>query len=123
MSLYIGHGIGGRMSRPSPWGLPVRSAFMKISGVQLPRPVALSGVRFGAKLTPHPPTQAVRLLFVSAPHLLAARSPAGTGFSFSFAGCPDKSRFGSGSAVGVFGEWQSLQPPKVTRYLPRSTAD
>src|SRR2546423_10238016 len=102
ISLYMGHGIGGRMSRPSPRCLPVRSALTKISGVQLPRPVALSGVRLGAKLTPQPPTQAVRLLLVRAPHLFGAMSPAGTGFNFSFAGCPDKSRFWSGSAVGVF---------------------
>src|SRR5204863_6449596 len=113
ISLYMGHGIGGRMSRPSPRCLPVRSALTNTSGVQLPKPVALSGVRFGAKLTPHPPTQAVRLLFVIAPHFPGARSPAGTAVSFSPAGCPIRSRFVSGSPAGVFGVWQSLQPPRV----------
>src|ERR1700704_2256171 len=97
------HGIGGRIGLPSPRCLPVRSALMNISGVQLPRPVALSGVRLGAKLTPHPPTQAVRWLLVIAPHLPGAMSPAGTGVSFSLAGCPERSRLVSSSAVGVFG--------------------
>src|SRR5437773_10763457 len=109
----MGHGIGGRMGRPSPLCLPVRSAVMKISGVQLPRPVALSGVRFGAKLTPHPPTQAVRLLFVIAHHFVGARSPAGTGFNFSFAACPIRSRSASVSPAGVYGVWLTLQPPSV----------
>src|SRR5881396_2422763 len=117
MSLYMGQGIGGRMGRPfaSPRCLPVRSALANISGVQVPRPVALSGVRLGAKLTPHPPTQAVRSLFVTAPHLLGAMSPAGTAANFSFAGCPDRSRFVSGSPAGVLGVWQSLHPANVTR--------
>src|SRR6266850_4944908 len=113
-------GIGGRMALPLPRCLPVRSAATNISGVQLPRPVALSGVRLGAKLAPHPPTQAVRWLFVIAPHLSGAMSPAGTGVNFSLAGCPDRSRFVSRSAP-TFGVWQSLQPMIVTKYLPRST--
>src|SRR4051812_26880430 len=99
---------------------------MNISGVQLPSPVVLSGVRFMAKLTPHGPAQAPRWLLASVPHLSGANSPFGTVGSLSADGLPDSSLDMSGSGPlgpNFFGVWQSLQPPTVVKYLPRSTGD
>jgi hypothetical protein len=39
------HGIGGAMGRDAPMRRPVRIARMKMSSVQIPRPVLASGVR------------------------------------------------------------------------------
>lgn len=79
----FGHGIGGRMGRPSPISFPVRNALMNISSVQLPRPVATSGVRFRAKLTPHGPAHAVKWFEVKAPHLPGPSVPPGTSGTLS----------------------------------------
>src|SRR5512135_2562751 len=59
-------GMGGRICRPCPMSLPVRIAPMNVSSVQLPMPVATSGVRFFGKLTPHGPYHAVRSFVVIA---------------------------------------------------------
>src|SRR5215471_15881099 len=99
---------------------------MNISGVQLPSPVALSGVRFMAKLTPHGPAHAPRWLLAIVPHLSGPITPFGTGGSLSIDGLPESSLDMSGSGPfgpNFFGVWQSLQPPTVVRYLPRSTGD
>src|SRR5262249_37692370 len=69
------------------------------------------------------PTHAVMSLVPRAPHRSAAMSPAGTAGSFVPAGCPERSRAGSGEgpcAPKIFGEWQSLQPVIVASHLPRS---
>ena len=68
MLRYQYQGIGGRIGLPVPWCLPDRSAVTNISSVQLPNPVALSDVRFIAKLTPQGPTHAVRSPLVIAAH-------------------------------------------------------
>src|SRR5262249_13938219 len=99
---------------------------MNISGVQLPSPVALSEVRFIAKLTPHGPAHAPRWLLATVPHLPAPMTPFGTGGSLSIEGFPDSSLLISGSGPfgpNFFGVWQSLHPPTSVRYLPRSTGD
>src|SRR2546425_12902258 len=97
MLRYQFHGMGGRIGRPVPWCLPLRRAVTNISSVQLPRPVALSEVRFIAKLTPHGPTQAPRWLFTTVRYLSGAMRPAGTGANFSVEGFPESSRAMSGS--------------------------
>src|ERR1700674_4237355 len=56
---YIFHGIGGRRPRPPPKCLPLRIVLTKLSSVQLPIPVTLSGVRFVVNDTPHGPDHAV----------------------------------------------------------------
>src|ERR1043166_8760809 len=99
-------------------------AFMNISGVQLPNPVALSGLRFIAKLTPHGPAHAPRWLFARVPH--GPKSPGGTGGILSMDALPDSSLLISGSGPfgpNFFGVWQSLQPPTRVKYFPRSTGD
>src|SRR5215475_212827 len=84
-------------ARMRPLGnFPVVNAVTICCRVQLPSPVCLSGVKLGATKTPSPgiakPTsEPPRYLFIS--------------------GLPKK----------YPGVWQSLHPPKVTRYLPRST--
>src|SRR5271169_373827 len=72
---------------------------------------------------PQGPTHAVRPSLVIAIHLPGPSTPGGTDGSRSFAGWPD--RILAGSAIGPFGvinlgEWQSLQPPTIDKYLPRS---
>jgi hypothetical protein len=119
-------GIGGRMSRDIPMNLPVRSVLMNISSGQPPMPVCISGVRLYAKLTPHGPAHAVRSMFVSAPHFPGPSVPAGISGSGEPAVYPARSRVVSGTGpwgVMTFGVWQSLQPPTMTRYFPRSTGD
>src|SRR5689334_15928764 len=99
---------------------------MNISGVQLPSPVSLSGVRFIAKLTPQGPSHAPRWLLAMVSHFPSAISPFGTGATFSVEGLPDNSRDISASGPlgpNFFGVWQSLHPPTSVRYLPRSTGD
>src|SRR4030095_122233 len=101
---------------------PVRTALANISSVQMPSPVLSSGVRFAAKLTPHGPENAVPLAAIVISH--AADGAAVPPVIGNDSGCPDSIRAMSGS--GPFGPilsgvWQSLQPPIVTRYLPRST--
>src|SRR4030067_436621 len=124
----LNQGMGGRMARPAPRCLPVRMALIKAASVQEPVPVALSGVRFMAKLTPQGPYQAVKCWLVTATHL-AGSAPMislGSGGSLSAAGCPDSNLDESGIgpiAVMALGEWQSLQPPNVTRYSPRLTME
>src|SRR5215510_2107451 len=97
-----------------------------MSAVQLPRPVALSGVRLAVKLVPHGPVQAVKSFEPTAPHWLGPITPAGTLGSLSADGCPDSRRDISGSgpvSLKTFGLWQSSHPPSVTKYFPRSAGD
>src|SRR3989304_1670072 len=53
------HGIGGSRGRPLPPFRPVRMALMNICSVQLPMPVARSGVRFVVIERPQGPAPAV----------------------------------------------------------------
>ncbi len=90
------HGMTGARMRPSGVS-PLVIAVTICSSVQLPRPVALSGVRLGATNTPRggmpkPTSEPPRNLLLSA---LPRKCP---------------------------GVWQSVQLPMVTRYLPRATS-
>lgn len=114
------HGMGGRMALPVPLSLPVRMVLVNWSCVQAPIPVAESGVRFAAKLTPHGPLQAVMVMLPAAIQGGMRRAGAGIGI---VAGWPERSFVISGPGpcpVMVHGVWQSLQPMVLTRYLPCS---
>src|SRR5438105_2059333 len=79
-----------------------------------------------AKLTPQGPAHAPRWLLATVPHLSGPMTPFGTVGSLSLDGLPDSSLVISGSGPfgpNFFGVWQSLQPPTVVKYLPRSTGD
>src|SRR4051812_8452219 len=94
---------------------------MNMSSVQMPVPVFWSGVRLAAKDTPQGPANAVPL----AAAVIIQRSEAATGaeVTANALGWPESIRAMSGSGpLGpiLSGVWQSLQPPTVTRYLPRS---
>src|SRR5215813_13591037 len=87
-------------------------------------PVSLSGVKLVAKATPQGPAQAVPISFVVASTFRLASSGVHTGGG-AVSGWPESKRFASGSGTppgpAIFGVWQSLHPPRVTKYLPRST--
>src|SRR5438477_11810440 len=105
-----GHGIGGRIGRPCPMCLPVRSACIKVCYDQAPSPVAESGVRFAVKLTPHGPENAVKLISIAP--IQGGPICAGAVMTIP-AGCPDSSFVVS--CIGpcgpiVQGVWQSPQP-------------
>src|SRR6476620_6418278 len=87
----------GASVRPS-GRLPCCKAVMICSTVQSPIPVSLSGVMFRPGKAPRP------------------------GISNATSE-PPKYFVMSGLPKKYPGVWQSLQPPKVTRYLPRSIAD
>jgi hypothetical protein len=73
------------------------------------------------KLTPHGPDQAVMVAPMVANH--GPGGSFGAGGMTSGSGCPDNMRSMSRTgpvAVILKGVWQSWQPPKFTRYLPRS---
>src|SRR6185295_19858769 len=117
--------MGGKIGRPDSTAmcLPERIIRMKVSSVHAPVPVTESGVRLMGKETPQGPTQVVRSC-VHIAHFPGATSALSIGGNGAPAGCPDKRRVVSSTgpmAVKILGEWQSLQPPIVTRYLPRTT--
>src|SRR5687767_209172 len=117
----FGQGIGGNNVRPSfkPWNLPSRMARKNCSSVQLPIPVALSGVRLAEKETPQGPTQAVKCSLVIAQPFFTVF--ASYGFNFRSAGCPESRRSISGSGMPFLyflGEWQSSQTEVVTKCSP-----
>src|SRR5688572_5157554 len=119
--LYIGIGIGGRISRPRPMWRPVRIVSLKFFSVHFPRPVSGSGVRLAVKLTPHGPDHAVLVAEAETIHGPLGFGAGGSGKS---AGCPESARVMSG--CGPFGPtthgvWQSWQPEVVTRYWPLAT--
>ena len=86
-------GIVGASSRPS-GRLPLVTAVTISSSDHLPIPVSRSGVRFGPWNTPRP----------------GISNPTSE---------PPRKRARSGLPKKYPGVWQSLQLPKVTRYLPR----
>ena len=88
--------IGAKM-RPS-GVFPVVNAVTICSAVQLPSPVCLSGVRFGPTKIPNPGI---------------AKPTSDPPWNLVMSGLPKK----------LPGVWQSVQLPKVTRYLPRATAE
>lgn len=93
---------------------------MNTSCVHAPIPVSESGVRFAAQLTPHGPENAV--IVMSPAHIHGISTLAGASI-FITDGCPESILFMSGPGPCgpiTHGVWQSLQPPTVTRYFPRS---
>jgi hypothetical protein len=116
---YICHGIGGSRSRPSPWCLPRRIVLTNMSSVQLPRPVAWSGVRLRVNEMPHGPTHAVSsALDIDTQPDGDSTPAAGAGGAGSSARCPESRRVSSSAgplSVITFGVWQSWQAPSVTR--------
>src|SRR5712671_72402 len=122
--LMNSQGIGGIMDRPAsaPMNLPERSILINSSSVHAPLPVALSGVRFAAKETPHGPTHEVRSLLAKY-HLPGATSVVSIRGNFPSAGDPESTRVSSTigpCGVIILGVWQSLQLAMVVRYFPRS---
>src|SRR5438552_333622 len=113
--------MGGRIGRPvsTPICLPVRIVLINISAVHEPSPVVESGVRLAGYEIPHGPTHEVRSgpARYQLPGLISFALNLGSLLS---AGCPLSGRLLSTSIlpslVNVFGEWQSLQPPRETRY-------
>jgi hypothetical protein len=90
-----GQGMIGANIRPSGRS-PVWIAFTICSAVQLPMPVASSGVMLGPTKTPWP----------------GISKPTSE---------PPRKRFMSGFPKKYPGVWQSLHPAMVTRYSPRAT--
>src|SRR5215211_5216211 len=88
------HGMIGASTRPpGRWPLVIAATISSVD--HLPRPVSWSGVRLGPWNTPRP----------------GISNPTSE---------PPRKRAMSGLPKKYPGVWQSLQPPNVTRYLPRS---
>src|SRR5713226_7069574 len=87
-------------------------------------PVALSGVRFVAKVIPHGPAHAVSEELVAAATPFCSMSSGDQAGCGAVSGCPESSFVVSGTgapfAPAIFGVWQSLHPPKAIKYFPRS---